>query len=195
MSVKRATTRGAETRARILEAARELLVESGPESLTLRGVAARAALSLGNLQFHFPNLDALLVGLLQQGMASTDEAIRRRAADRNQDVLTAGIDVLLDQHGDLASTRLFFSLWALALGRPALRRLLRRFYADFAARVADTLPKGPDQDARAWLIVALLEGSSVLRTIEGVKRNPNDQALKKALLAVASGRVAIGDDA
>ncbi len=124
------------------------------------------------------------------------EAGRPRLVEAFRDVdLTAGIDVLLDQHGDLASTRLFFSLWALALGRPALRRLLRRFYADFAARVADTLPKGPDQDARAWLIVALLEGSSVLRTIEGVTRSPYDQALKKALLEVASGRVAIGDDA
>ena len=58
MTAKRVNRRGAETRARILEAARGLLVQTGPESLTLRGVAARAELSLGNLQFHYPDLDA-----------------------------------------------------------------------------------------------------------------------------------------
>jgi AcrR family transcriptional regulator len=195
MNVKRQNRRGAETRARILDAARGLLVESGPESLTLRGVAARAELSLGNLQFHFANLDSLLIELLQQGMETTDEVIRRRAIDRNQDVFTAGVDVLMAQHGDQASTRLFFSLWALALGRPTLRRLLRRFYEDFAGRVARSLPPGPNQEERAWIVVALLEGSSVLRTLEGVERNSHDQALKRALLAVASGSVRMGDDA
>ena len=187
MTAKRVNRRGAETRARILDAARGLLVETGPESLTLRGVAARAELSLGNLQFHYPDLDALLADLLQHGLQGTEDAIRRRSVDHGEDVVTAGADVLLAQHDDPASIRLFFSLWALAVGRPALRRLLRRFYVDFVARVARSLPPGPHAEDRAWLIVALLEGSSVLRTLAGAKRNAHDAALKEALLSLANG--------
>lgn len=192
MIPKRGNRRGAETRARILEAARGLLAETGPESLTLRGVAARAAVSLGNLQFHYPDLDALLADLLQHGLQGTDEAIQRRSVDHGEDVVKAGTDVLLAQHDDPASIRLFFSLWALAVGRPALRRLLRRFYTDFVARVARSLPPGPHAEDRAWLIVALLEGSSVLRTIEGAKRSAREVVLREALLSLATGKGGIG---
>jgi AcrR family transcriptional regulator len=183
--MKRASKRGAETRARILKAARELLAKTGPESLTLRGVAARAEVSLGNLQFHYADLDALLAGLLEQELGDTEDIIRTQAG--HGEVARAGVDVLLAQHADVASTRLLFSLWALALGRPAVRRLLRKFYAGFRARVAAHLT-GCDVDERAWLIVALLEGSAVLRNLEPNTRSPHDAALRALLLSLAGGR-------
>ena len=186
---RRITRRGQEARARILAAARAALIEEGPAALTLRGVAARAELSLGNLQFHFADVEALLTALLEGEMdaAMVTIADARTAAG---DPLDAALDVLLQQHRDADLAKLYFSLWAFAVGRPAIAALLRRFYAEFVARVA-TYVRDADQGAaadleqRAWLFVALLEGSSVLRVIAGQPRH--DEALRSVLRRILAG--------
>lgn len=185
---RRITRRGQEARARILAAARAALIEEGPTALTLRGVAARAELSLGNLQFHFADIEALLTALLEAEMdAAMAEIADARAAG---DPLDAALDVLLQQHHDADLAKLFFSLWAFAVGRPAIARLLRGFYAGFVGRVVayvrDTdQGRAADLEQRAWLFVALLEGASVLRVIAG--QASHEEALRGALRRILAG--------
>ncbi|NJP11333.1 MAG: TetR/AcrR family transcriptional regulator [Leptolyngbyaceae cyanobacterium RU_5_1] len=52
------------TREAILEAACTVLVEKGLEALTLDAVAREAEVSKGGLLYHFPNKDALMLGLV-----------------------------------------------------------------------------------------------------------------------------------
>jgi AcrR family transcriptional regulator len=187
---RRRTRRGDETRRRILAAAKAALIEKGPAGLTLRGVAARAGVSLGNLQFHHANVDALLTALLDAEMS---KAIEATAQPGEGDVVDASISMLLAQHHDAELVKLFFSLWAFALDRPRVQRVLRRFYSRFIERVAEQLrglrgrAGSDDAEQRAWLFIALLEGASVLRTVAGKSGGAQEVALRSALRRVLLG--------
>lgn len=63
------------SRARILAAAAELARESGPGSLSLDAVAARAGVSKGGLLYNFPSKAALLKGLVEEHLAGFDTAL------------------------------------------------------------------------------------------------------------------------
>lgn len=71
--------RKAQTRARILEAARELLLAEGAEGFSMRKLAARIGYTATAIYFHFPDKDALLVELVDQQFMTF-----RRAFDRFQ---------------------------------------------------------------------------------------------------------------
>ena len=61
----RRQTRGEASRARILEKARSLLVEKGYDALVLRQLATSLEMRLGNLQYYFPNRQALMAALIE----------------------------------------------------------------------------------------------------------------------------------
>jgi AcrR family transcriptional regulator len=69
------------TRAEILSAARELLLEVGPEGLSLRQVARRADFSPAALYTYFPNRDALIASLFAESFERLDAYLRRVPAD------------------------------------------------------------------------------------------------------------------
>lgn len=50
----------------LLEAANQIVMAQGAEALTLEAVARKAGVSKGGLLYHFPNKEALIVGMLQQ---------------------------------------------------------------------------------------------------------------------------------
>jgi AcrR family transcriptional regulator len=60
---KRAAARTA-TRQAILQSTIDILIEQGLEALTLDAVAQKAGVSKGGLLYHFPNKDALILGLV-----------------------------------------------------------------------------------------------------------------------------------
>lgn len=70
-------------RDRILDAYTGLVIETGPGSVTLEGVAARAGVSKGGLLYHFRSRDALLDGLLARTdqYNDADLACARRAPE------------------------------------------------------------------------------------------------------------------
>jgi AcrR family transcriptional regulator len=57
---------GAKTRARLLDAARSVLAEEGPDRFTTRRVAERAGVSHGMCHYHFRNKQDLVLALLIQ---------------------------------------------------------------------------------------------------------------------------------
>lgn len=58
--------RGQTTRATILAAAEELLQERGYDGMTMRGVAQRAGVSLGNAYYYFPSKEHLVHGFYER---------------------------------------------------------------------------------------------------------------------------------
>jgi AcrR family transcriptional regulator len=180
------SARGAETKARSLDAARELLVRGGAANLTMRGVAAQAGIALGNLQYHFATLELLLEALLTRELEAGQERIRSSfaagtAASRALP-LAKIVDVLLGDHDDDALVRLFIGFWSLAAINPSLRPRLRAFYDGWARLVAQALvarsvaPKKALRRARLFL--ACLEGLSLFRS--GVAGHPDDPPRKEA---------------
>lgn len=74
----------AETRARLLLAAREVFVDSGYRGATLDAIAARAGFTKGALYWHFPNKQALFFALVADSIEAN----------------FACIEAILDKHGD-----------------------------------------------------------------------------------------------
>ena len=65
-------------REKIIDAAVEVVVESGARHLTLEAVAAKAGVSRGGLLYHYPNKEALLQGLLDRRVQSINKSIADR---------------------------------------------------------------------------------------------------------------------
>lgn len=72
---------GGRLRAEIIEAAREILAETGDLSgLTLRGVARRVGIAATSIYLHFPDTDHLAVAATQQSFADLTAAAAAAAA-------------------------------------------------------------------------------------------------------------------
>ena len=71
-----------ETRARILAAALDEVVETGLHKTSVARIAARAGVALGSVNYHFGSRDELLRELMEQQMS--DLILRLHAADADQ---------------------------------------------------------------------------------------------------------------
>jgi AcrR family transcriptional regulator len=104
----RATTPKAEaTRRRIVEAALGLLEEVGYEGATMRAIARRAGVSIGNAYYYFPSKEHLVQGFYEQMRGELDAAARpilereRALKPRLRGVLHAWLE-RIDRHHDFA---------------------------------------------------------------------------------------------
>jgi AcrR family transcriptional regulator len=75
--ISRQDRRRAATRAEILSAARELLLEVGPEAISLRQVARRADFSPGALYTYFSSRDEIIASLFKESFERLDSYLRR----------------------------------------------------------------------------------------------------------------------
>jgi AcrR family transcriptional regulator len=172
MSTRGTFQKGQERREAILDAAEQLLVDEGHAALSLRAVAQRAGIRLGNLQYYFTTREelvrALLARVLERATVRVEEWMG--AAGEGPGALEAALEPLLEEQLDPASYRLFFDLWALAAREPAIAAELRTFYTRYTAAVAGMLRQAAPElsraeaGARAELLVALLEGLSLFRS-------------------------------
>ncbi len=66
------------TKARIIDAAEEVVLRDGVARLTLDAAAAEAGLSKGGILYHFPTRDALVAGMVAKIIDEFDRDIERR---------------------------------------------------------------------------------------------------------------------
>lgn len=160
------TSKGAKTRARILAEARTLLVAEGYDAVTLREVAKRAELRLGNLQYYFATRDDLLMALVENEAQADIQAVERAfdASGSAEAALKKAIRTLLDRWtGD--SGIVFATLTYLATHKPAFRSLHDSIYARFhhavESALRDMTPGLPTRTyrERARLLTALIDGA------------------------------------
>lgn len=88
-------------REKILVAAEELARVAGPGNLSLDAVAAKAGVSKGGLLYHFPTKAKLLEALVEQFLASFDQALRNREAESAgapNSLVRAYLDILVNEH-------------------------------------------------------------------------------------------------
>jgi AcrR family transcriptional regulator len=72
---------GTDTKARILDAAEEVVLRDGVARLTLDAAAAEAGLSKGGILYHFPTRDSLVAGMVAKIIEEFDRDIDRRLED------------------------------------------------------------------------------------------------------------------
>jgi AcrR family transcriptional regulator len=109
----------AHTRAQILEAAQELIVERGYESTTMDEVAARADVSRATVFNYFPRKEAFLAAWIQKRRAVIAELLEREqgqavnTAERLRHALLALVELL---ESDVQTNRAITRAWVLAGG-------------------------------------------------------------------------------
>ncbi|HEX3604276.1 MAG TPA: TetR/AcrR family transcriptional regulator [Candidatus Dormibacteraeota bacterium] len=143
--------RSAATQARVLEAAAEVLLESGYSGLTTTRVAQRAGVSRGAQLHQYPTKEALVVAAVDHVARCWGEALRVQAG-----TLPAGDDRLLRVHellwsalsGPLFLTAL--ELWVAGRTDPVLREAVLPFERSFVRGARSLMFEmyGPELAAR-----------------------------------------------
>ncbi len=164
---------GTDTAARIVLAARELLMNEGYAQFSMRNVAARAGVHLANVQYYFKTREDLVRALLEETgaryRASYDELNARAPADRAAR-FEAVIDFNLKDIATWETRRYFIQLWALLTTLDGNSgSLMNDLYAidiqQLSECIADLVPDVATEEIRrrASLLAALIEGMVVVR--------------------------------
>jgi len=203
VKTKRAATgrrAGNDTAARIVLAARELLMTQGYAQFSMRNVAARAGLHLANVQYYYKTREALVKALLDdtgERYRSSYEELRAKGPTDREARFRAVVEFNLEDIATSETRRYFIQLWALLTeidGRAG--HLMNDLYAIDIQQLSDCIADlVPDTDAaevrrRASILAAMIEGMVVVRGAHS--RNPAE--LKK-LMARAQGtamQIALG---
>jgi AcrR family transcriptional regulator len=181
-------SRGNDTRSRLVQAGRAVLVDVGPTAFSMRAVALHAGVSLSNLQFHYGHVAALLDAVLNEellrGQAMVAEAM---AVEDERPMVARAIDALLVQQHDEASMKLYLSMWSIAAYQGALRTSLSAFYDRFVDDVVTAMGASEIENRRprARVAVALLEGASLFRSgVAGGLSAGDEEVLRSVLLGL-----------
>ncbi len=165
-----ASERGQQAVAAILTAARDVLVEEGYPRLTMRNVADRADITVGNLSYYYANKEDLLHDLLEaviQGYVEDFDRIAQNPARTPEERLE---DMIRFVVGDLATketTGFFPALWALANHNEFAAKEMSNVYEverDAFSRVIAILRPDlgkKDRDLLALFISASIEGHTM----------------------------------
>ncbi|TMJ19943.1 MAG: helix-turn-helix transcriptional regulator [Alphaproteobacteria bacterium] len=161
MSITRERLSPEESRAAALEAARTLLIEHGPQAVTLKAVAAAIGKTHANLLHHFGSAAGLQAALAQMigervcaGIADAVERARAHEADPRSIV-----DLTFDAFGREGAGAL--AAWMILSGnRDALDPIL-----DAIHQLVDRLRAGhedrPVQETTLWIVLVAM-GDSLL---------------------------------
>ena len=169
-----------ESRAAALEAARDLLLEAGPQAVTLKAVADRVGRTHANVLHHFGSAAALQAELAKSisdsvtaGIAEAVLRARQGEADPREIV-----DKTFDAFGREGAGAL--AAWLILMGdKQALQPVL-----DAIHKLVDELGQGhenrPVQETTLWLVITAL-GDSLLGTLMADALGvPRDTARKVA---------------
>jgi AcrR family transcriptional regulator len=128
---KRATTETPDTRGRILDAALVLFNADGTHAVSTRHIAARLAISPGNLYYHFANKEEIVLCLYERIEAQLEAILAPRDGAQAQSFDTV-LRYLDDVFGHLWEFRFFYrDVNALLRDVPGLKER----YRDLAERV------------------------------------------------------------
>lgn len=166
-------------RPELVDLARTVLVEDGLDRFVLREIAARAGMTVGNLQYYFPTRDDLLAAVMEAEFDRDLAAIRSVVGSDDgegddsgpgpgigPDGLTTIAERLVCNWCDGGSS-VFTALALLAFHHERFRVLNREIYTTFYAelgtviRAADPGAGDDEVAARARLITALLDGVAI----------------------------------
>jgi AcrR family transcriptional regulator len=195
-----ATTRriGAEdsaTRAALLDAALQLMVDEGYAAVTSRRVAAKAGLKPQLVHYYFRTMDDLFIALVRRG-AEQNLARQARALASPQP-----LQAFWELSNDPAGTKLYMELSALANHRKAIRSELASYAEEFRrlqvralGRVFEDAGIDPDEYPTEAVLVFLTSVSQVLGLEEALGMTMGHEetraVVERFLSRALSGRTA-----
>lgn len=193
MSIVRERLTPVESRAAALEAARALLLEAGPQAVTLKAVAARIGKTHANLLHHFGSAAGLQAELARHigervtaGIAEAVALARAGEADPR-----AVVDRTFDAFGREGGGAL--AAWMIISGnRDALNPILTSIH-QLVHRLGEGHEDRPVHETTLWLVLAALGDSLLGEAMADALALPRDKARELArrhlvdTLALAAG--------
>lgn len=170
-----ANAKGRATRELILRAALVILIDEGYGAMTMRRVAAKCGMKLGNLTYHYRSRESLVTELFEsvlRGCEVSGEAISHLADLSPEDRLVRFCRQALQEIRSKQMTRLFPELWALSnhdkVVFKRVNELYRRGLVPLKEIVNELRPDLPQDKcaALAIFITASLEGLTVFSGYE-----------------------------
>lgn len=162
-----------EKRAQILRSAEDLLATSGSAALSMRKVAEKTGISLGNLQYHFATRDDLFAGVLSVFVQRYATALKSLELTRSGDLQRDLFELLLSTLSSSEFSedgRIFKELWAEAQHSEGLTVAFTAYYSDLAefyAGVFRSLTVSSVSSERVTqavsLLLPLLEGHCITK--------------------------------
>lgn len=137
-----ATPRGAATRARLLEATRAVVAESGYSHATTRAIAEAAGVSEGTIYRHFPDKVALFLAAVIDANAPIIDALSQLPARAGQGTVAANLFDALDRLA--AMNEQILPLEVAMLSDPELGERRRARIAQIVGALPDSPPASPD---------------------------------------------------
>lgn len=165
-----ASARGQQTVSAILEAARDALVEEGYPGLTMRNVAKRAGITVGNLSYYYGKRDDLLHDLLEaviQGYVEDFDRIVENVDRSPEERLEDMIRFVVNDLATKETTGFFVALWGLAAHNDVAAREMSYVYeierGAFVRAIAGMRPdlSNKDRETLALFISAAIEGHTM----------------------------------
>ncbi|WP_022919300.1 TetR/AcrR family transcriptional regulator [Ruania albidiflava] len=161
----------------IIEAVIAIVADAGFEGLSVRAVAARAGVSLGAVQHHFPTKAEMLTAAMSSIAAGTQQQYGQlEHIDDPAERLHTLVDYLLPGTADSTVARIWLALAA----RATVDDDAQRAYADLWGRTRSVLrlllpaagaPVATAEDSATELL-ALLDGLAVSIVAEGGRISP-----------------------
>ncbi len=159
-------TKGEKRRAEILALARRVLINESFDLFSLRDIATKANMKLGNLQYYFPTRDKLLLEVIaieaQRDIQALDIVLAKQMEPVKQ--LESFCKILIDRwRGD--SGKIFLLMSFLAQQNAAFSLLYQQVYDNFYSALVPILAKvDPGRRKatylqRAMLVTALIDGA------------------------------------
>lgn len=168
-------------RDRILDAYTDLVVTSGPETVTLDAVAAAAGVSKGGLLYHFGSREALLDGLLERARELNDADLAT-ARTAPEGVVRYYLRTSFDQPATSSPVyRATVALIKLATTEPRAAEATRRCLAGWRAALTEELG-----DPLAADILATVGDGIYLRAIVGDSSEGIGDALEEVIRRAGS---------
>ncbi|MFR9752365.1 TetR/AcrR family transcriptional regulator [Nocardia sp. 004] len=169
-SMVTAAEQGRETRARLMDAAVELIADRGWGAVTTRLVADRAGLRPGLVHYHFASVHDLLI---DASLRLTREVGAVMLEKILQQPTTAGVDQLLatiaTYTGDDMDTRVFSEMFLAATRHERLQEGLAALLREFRTAVTAWLHADgavTDAEATAAVLLAAFDGLILHRLID-----------------------------
>ena len=149
----------------ILDAAAEVLISQGYKKLTLRQIALRAGMTVGNLTYYYHNKEALLKDLLDNILHTYLDEIDRivkASGDSPEDHFVAIVEYFIEDLHTRRTTKFFPELWALANHEDYAAELMETMYAAQRQALFDLIQAvNPNLDEQQTSHLALFVSSSI----------------------------------
>ncbi len=146
----------------MLTAALKVIVDHGVKGVTHRRVAAAAEISLSSTNYHFANLDELMLAAFKHFAGSIDAKYTAyfESANTDKEIAEAILALVKAQRDDRTDAVLLYELIAQAVRDPRYRAFLGSWSRQAKARLVDLY--GPQKATR---LEAVWEGLTIQRFV------------------------------